>query len=137
MYLREAGGRIYVSADDGVHGTELWTTDGTAAGTRLVVDANPGPVGSGANPLGEVAAHRLLFVAYREETGRSLWVTDGTPAGSHLVRDLHERRIGTYGGTVSDGERLYFITDRDLPSDEPPPTSTCGSATERRRAPGC
>lgn len=35
-------GSIYFEHNDGVHGSELWTTDGTAAGTRLVQDLNPG-----------------------------------------------------------------------------------------------
>jgi ELWxxDGT repeat protein len=29
-------GKVLFNADDGVNGRELWTTDGTAAGTRLV-----------------------------------------------------------------------------------------------------
>lgn len=33
---------VYFFADDGEHGNELWETDGTTAGTRLVQDLNPG-----------------------------------------------------------------------------------------------
>src|SRR3954468_2574638 len=32
--------------DDGVHGEELWTTDGTPGGTQLLKDIQPGPVTS-------------------------------------------------------------------------------------------
>ena len=33
---------IYFTADDGVHGAEGWRSDGTAKGTRMVKDINPG-----------------------------------------------------------------------------------------------
>ena len=35
-------GLYYFAATDGVHGTELWQSDGTAAGTQMVMDINPG-----------------------------------------------------------------------------------------------
>ena len=56
------------AADDGVHGIELWATDGTTAGTRMVVDLIPGAQGS--NPLEMCAWNGLLFYrAYAPSTG--------------------------------------------------------------------
>ena len=40
--LTNVGGTLFFSADDGTHGSELWKSDGTAAGTVLVKDINPG-----------------------------------------------------------------------------------------------
>src|SRR5262249_26547752 len=36
--MRDAGGKLFFPADDGAHGVELWTSDGSAGGTRLVKD---------------------------------------------------------------------------------------------------
>jgi ELWxxDGT repeat protein len=42
-------GKALFAANDGTHGTELWVSDGTAGGTSLVYDINPGSTGS--NPI--------------------------------------------------------------------------------------
>lgn len=36
------GGKAYFTAGDGIHGPELWSSDGSAAGTTLVADIDPG-----------------------------------------------------------------------------------------------
>jgi ELWxxDGT repeat protein len=36
-------GRVFFTASSPTSGNELWSTDGTEAGTSLVIDANPGP----------------------------------------------------------------------------------------------
>ena len=37
-----SGATLFFTADDGIHGRELWKSDGTEAGTVLVKDIDPG-----------------------------------------------------------------------------------------------
>ena len=52
--LTNVNGVLFFSADDGVHGAELWKSDGTPEGTVLVKDINPGSNGSSPDALANV-----------------------------------------------------------------------------------
>ena len=81
------GGRHYLRAENQQHGQELWVTDGTAAGTHIVIDILPGPGDS--NPKELLAAGGwLYFTANTPAFGRELFRTDGTASGTQLVADL-------------------------------------------------
>ncbi len=85
--LVTVGGRAFLAVHDGDHGEELWTSDGTLEGTRLVADLRPGPDSSAPDwltPLGD----RLYFAADDGIHGRELWVSDGTAEGTRMVRDI-------------------------------------------------
>ena len=53
-FLTEVGGTLYFVADDGMQGFELWTSDGTGAGTAIVKDIWPGSASSRPRPLLEI-----------------------------------------------------------------------------------
>ncbi|HWL69379.1 MAG TPA: hypothetical protein VNS22_13480 [Geminicoccus sp.] len=87
------GGRAIFGGTDQEHGQELWVSDGTPEGTRLLKDILPGvqPVGAGAygpHSITPLADGRALFVATDGTHGFELWVTDGTEAGTALVKDI-------------------------------------------------
>jgi ELWxxDGT repeat protein len=86
--LAAVGGALFFQADDGVNGRELWTSDGTTAGTQLVKDINPGPDDSFPASLADVGGE-LFFSALDPTVGRELWKSNGTGIGTQLVKDIN------------------------------------------------
>lgn len=70
--LTDVNGALYFTADDGTHGTELWSSDGTVAGTVLVSDINPGSGYSDPSFLTNVNG-TLYFAADDGTHGSELW----------------------------------------------------------------
>src|SRR5690606_3409468 len=63
------------------HGRELWRSDGTQAGTQLVLDIVPGVASSHPSQL-TVVGDTVFFVV-----GIQLWRTDATVAGTQLLHN--------------------------------------------------
>lgn len=101
--LVELGGEVFFSADDGVHGYELWKTDGTANGTTLVRDILPGPDSSNALPMLEAGGYVYLNAGLQRG---ELWVSDGTEAGTRRISENVWNRRGMIAAA---GERVFFI----------------------------
>ncbi|MDA0258938.1 MAG: hypothetical protein O2972_09645, partial [Cyanobacteria bacterium] len=78
------GSKTYFSADDGVHGIELWVSDGTTAGTTLLVDINEGPRGSSPRWITESNGD-IYFSASRDDVGRELWRLDEDNKGATRI----------------------------------------------------
>src|SRR5262249_45353461 len=74
-------GMVLLSRNDGIHGSELWNSDGTAAGTQLLKDIVPGPASS--DPWLLARYGNYVFFETRpvidNGTHVELWKTDGTP----------------------------------------------------------
>ena len=69
--------------DDGVHGEELWSTDGTDAGTFLVRDINPVSASSGIFGL-TVVGTALFFSADDGTHGWGALAQRWNAAGHHV-----------------------------------------------------
>lgn len=94
----EYKGKMFFSADDGTRGAELWVSDGTADGTKLVKDIYEGTEGSNPQHF-TILNDSLYFTATDAQAGNELYVTDGTPEKTHLVGDFV---VGTDGSYISD-----------------------------------
>jgi ELWxxDGT repeat protein len=90
---------------------QLWVSDGTDAGTRVLLAA----------PAASLAAtgHGVVFTAGDATNGIELWGSDGTPDGTHFLRDIYP---GVYSSSPSHltsfDAVVYFTAYDDVHSGE-------------------
>ena len=95
--LTVAAGRVFFGASDAAHGVEPWMTDGTARGTVLLADINPGPASSNPTVSGNgvsgfaVAGDHVFVAAHHPAYDIELWKLplDGEPSPARCLPDDH------------------------------------------------
>jgi ELWxxDGT repeat protein len=108
-------GKLFFGTSHLTLGDELWMSDGTEAGTRIVKDIyeiDPDYQGAMPDKL-TVAGDTLFFAAIHPDTGRELWATDGTEAGTRLVKDINpdnEVDFSSPRALVAVRDKLVFLT---------------------------
>lgn len=123
-FLTAIGSRLFFVAPDEGRGDELWVSDGTAAGTRLLTHFAaprpfPDPDHSSAIPVFFQDIDGILhFLADDVTGGLDLWRSDGTEAGTRRVTAFGNARPFAAGfderQIVKLGSRLLFIATDGL-----------------------
>jgi ELWxxDGT repeat protein len=104
---------VYFSAWDPAHGRQLWKSDGTAAGTVMITDVNPGPVGLAPADITPLDNTTAMFSGYDGTHGREPWVTDGTTASTHMFADLNPGPAGSNPAEITPTILQFGILFKD------------------------
>lgn len=107
-----AGSRLFFTASTPETGTELFVSDGTAAGTDLVKDLVPGLLGSNPQQLTAVG-NNVFFTLVDPNVANvvQLWFSDGTAMGTRRINTFTDtsRTFTAISNPVAFQDGLFFI----------------------------
>src|SRR5205814_3742944 len=86
--------------------TELFKTDGTAAGTGLVKDLN---TNGGSNPVGLTDVNGQLFFLATTASSPGVWKSDGTGDGTVQLASTRNVLVDARSRPVACGGLYYFL----------------------------
>jgi ELWxxDGT repeat protein len=111
----ELNGQLYYLGQDTTGNEELWTTDGTAQGTKMVKDINP----DGPSQMGNIMTigNKMIFVAADNNNWDfDLFASDGTEGGTVKIADISQSWndvLSTQRAAVF-GNKVLFCTSTEL-----------------------
>lgn len=89
-----AGNGMVFFANDYIHGYEPWSSDGTEAGTQMLLDIDSSSTSSVVSlhslvvfPQAFLVNGKVIFRAYDKNQQNGVWITDGTTSGTHRLTD--------------------------------------------------
>lgn len=108
--------RVLFFANDGVNSIELWSTDGTEAGTFLVKNIGEGDdpycqSTFGCGPESVVMNDVLYFRASDAVHGAEIWRSDGTEAGTYMLKDINLGSGDCSNSVFMNGQYFTILDD--------------------------
>ena len=115
-FLSADATKAFFIANDGTTGNELWVTDGTTAGTNLVLDifqgTNASQIQVAPSAIGNNMKDGKLYFFASNGSGSSTingiepWVSDGTPSGTFMLKDIN---TSPFNGSTGTAYSKHFI----------------------------
>jgi ELWxxDGT repeat protein len=120
------GSQFFFVADDGANYTQLWVSDGSFNGTKMLV-VNPNGHGLDFSEESgdfsyEVTSDHIYFPGMNNAYGKELWRSDGTQGGTLMVNDTRAGSASSnpailgaangrilFTGTTNSGPNLYRL----------------------------
>ncbi len=98
---------------DGVHGRELWRTDGTGAGTQLLFDFTPGPASAELSLFAVAVQDEFWFTDRIDQPSNrhpNLWRIDAASSTPRVLLDGTQLGVVNFGsnGATAGGDGLVF-----------------------------
>jgi ELWxxDGT repeat protein len=129
-----AGGKLFFGMAISTSGpaprdVQLWVTDGTGAGTKLL--HRPLSLSDEFETQLYTLDDRILFTGIGEGTGLELWVSDGTEQGTRMMQDLEAGPGSSFpSGFTRVGTSVFFVAKDEAHGSELwvlPPRSSLAS----------
>lgn len=109
-------GQVLFLAKTSTTGTEIFKTDGTLAGTGLVLDGTPGPASSFTYPpysFGTRVGDRAVFLGISAQHQASAWISDGTANGTSKLADIPVQTFYDFDAFEHDGV-IWLLVEGQL-----------------------
>lgn len=119
------GYKVFFTAKEDTHGEELWVSDGTIGGTKMVKDIFPGATSSGVAWMQRFNDKVVFQAQSGTDIGTELWISDGTEVGTYMVKDIHSIGSSNPSGFTQLDETHFIFAAQDFDSE------TYGSTAQR------
>lgn len=103
-----SGDKMFFIAKDTINGNELWVTDGTENGTRLVKNISPRDTSTSIVKIHSLSNGKVYFYLspHNQPLKVQLWVSDGTDAGTYSFFEASTISINI---DVFNNQMYYYI----------------------------
>lgn len=105
--------KLWFMANDGTHGSEPWTFDGTMA--IMVKDINPGTgaLGTVTHPFFAKGHDGRVYFQAKDSSGNEPWVSDGTEAGTKMLKFIS---VDSKAGGFTPASGITYFSAVDSPA---------------------